>query len=145
MIDVGANYRAIVERIAVATAKVGRNAREVRLLAASKSQPVDSLRAALAAGVALVGENYVQEAQEKKNLLAQAKVEWHMIGHLQRNKAKLAVQLFDVVESLDSLALARELDKEAAKRSKIVRALIEVNLAGEESKSGIAKVKSLAC
>ena len=141
MIDVGANYRAIVERIAVATAKVGRNAREVRLLAASKSQPVDSLRAALAAGVALVGENYVQEAQEKKNLLAQANVEWHLIGHLQRNKAKLAVQLFDVVESLDNLALARELDKEAAKRSKIVRALIEVNLAGEESKTGIAKAE----
>ena len=139
MIDVGANYRTIVERIAVAAAKVGRDAREVRLLAASKSQPVDSLRAALAAGVALVGENYVQEAQEKKNLLAEAKVEWHMIGHLQRNKAKLAVELFDVVESLDNLALARELDKEAAKRGKIVRALIEVNLAGEESKTGIAK------
>ncbi|MDP9129138.1 MAG: YggS family pyridoxal phosphate-dependent enzyme [Candidatus Binatota bacterium] len=139
MIDVGANYRTIVERITVAAAKVGRDAREVRLLAASKAQPVDSLRAALAAGVALVGENYVQEAQEKKNLLAEAKVEWHMIGHLQRNKVKLAVQLFDVVESLDNLALARELDKEAAKRSKIVRALIEVNLAGEESKAGIAK------
>ncbi|MGZ8521375.1 MAG: YggS family pyridoxal phosphate-dependent enzyme [Candidatus Binatia bacterium] len=141
MIDVGANYRMIVERIAVAAAKVGRDAREVRLLAASKSQPVDSIRAALAAGVALVGENYVQEAEEKKNLLAEAKVEWHMIGHLQRNKAKLAVELFDVVESLDNLALARELDKEAAKRSKIVRALIEVNLAGEESKAGVAKAE----
>jgi hypothetical protein len=139
MVDVVANYRAIVGRIAVAAAKVGRDAREVRLLAASKSQPVESIRAALAAGVALVGENYVQEAEEKKNLLAEAKVEWHMIGHLQRNKAKLAVQVFDVVESLDNLALARELDKAAAKRSKIVRALIEVNLAGEESKSGIAK------
>ncbi|MGZ8495567.1 MAG: YggS family pyridoxal phosphate-dependent enzyme [Candidatus Binatia bacterium] len=141
MIDIGANYRAIVERIAVAAAKVGRDAREVRLLAASKSQPVDSIRAALAAGVELVGENYVQEAEEKKNLLAEAKVEWHMIGHLQRNKAKLAVELFDVVESLDNLALARELDKEAAKRSKIVRALIEVNLAGEESKAGVAKAE----
>ncbi|MGZ8426149.1 MAG: YggS family pyridoxal phosphate-dependent enzyme, partial [Candidatus Binatia bacterium] len=141
MIDVGANYRMIVERIAVAAAKVGRDAREVRLLAASKSQPVDSIRAALAAGVALVGENYVQEAVEKKNLLAEAKVEWHMIGHLQRNKAKLAVELFDVVESLDNLALARELDKEAAKRSKIVRALIEVNLAGEGSKAGVAKAE----
>ena len=139
MIDVGANYRAIVERIAVAAAKVGRDAREVRLLAASKSQPVDSIRAALAAGVALVGENYVQEAEEKKIQLAEAKVEWHMIGHLQRNKAKLAAELFDVVESLDNLALAQELDKAAAKRSKIVRALIEVNLAGEESKTGIAK------
>jgi hypothetical protein len=139
MVDVVANYRAIVGRIAVAAAKVGRDAREVRLLAASKSQPVESIRAALAAGVALVGENYVQEAEEKKNLLAEAKVEWHMIGHLQRNKAKLAVQVFDVVESLDNLALAQELDKAAAKRSKIVRALIEVNLAGEESKAGVAK------
>jgi pyridoxal phosphate enzyme (YggS family) len=139
MIDIGANYRKIVERIAVAAAKAGRDARKVRLLAASKSQPVESICAALAAGVALVGENYVQEAEEKKNQLAGAKVEWHMIGHLQRNKAKLAVELFDVVESLDNLALARELDKEAAKRSKIVRALIEVNLAGEESKTGMAK------
>ena len=139
MIDVGANYQAIVERIAVAAAMVGRDAREVRLLAASKSQPVDLIRAALAAGVTLVGENYVQEAEEKKNQLAEAKVEWHMIGHLQRNKAKLAVELFDVVESLDNLALARELDKEAATRGKIVRALVEVNLAGEKSKTGIAK------
>ncbi len=139
MIDVGANYRTIVERIAVAAATVGRDAREVRLLAASKSQPVDSIRAALAAGVALVGENYVQEAEEKKNQLSDAKVEWHMIGHLQRNKAKLAVELFDVVESLDNLALARELDKAAAKRNRIARAFIEVNLAGEESKTGIAK------
>ncbi len=66
-----------------------------RLLAASKSQRVEAIRAALAAGVALIGENYVQEAQEKKNRIGEP-VEWHMIGHLQRNKAKLAVQLFDV-------------------------------------------------
>jgi pyridoxal phosphate enzyme (YggS family) len=141
MVDVGANYRSILERISAAAAKVGRDARAVRLLAASKSQPVDAMRAALAAGVVLVGENYVQEAQEKKRQLADAKVEWHMIGHLQRNKAKLAVDLFDVIESLDNLVLARELDKEAAKLSKIVRTFIEVNLAGEESKTGIAKVE----
>jgi len=141
MVDVGTNYRSIIERISTAAAKVGRDARAVRLLAASKSQPVGAMRAALAAGVVLVGENYVQEAQEKKRQLADAKVEWHMIGHLQRNKAKLAVELFDVIESLDNLALARELDKEAAKLSKIVRTFIEVNLAGEESKTGIAKVE----
>jgi len=139
MVDVGANYRGLVEQIAAAAAKVGRDAREVRLLAASKSQPVDAIRAALTVGVILVGENYVQEAQDKMRQLADAKAEWHMIGHLQRNKVKLAVELFDVIESLDNLAVARELDKEAAKRSKIVRSLIEVNLAGEESKTGIAK------
>lgn len=138
MIDVGANYRNIIERIAVAADKVGRDAREVRLLAASKAQSVDAIRAAIAAGVTLVGENYVQEAQEKKRQLVDAKSEWHMIGHLQRNKAKLALELFDVIESLDNLALARELDKAAAKRGKLVRAFVEVNLAGEESKTGIA-------
>ena len=139
MVDVGANYRGILERIATAAAKAGRDAREVRLLAASKSQSVDAIRVALAAGVVLVGENYVQEAKEKKRQLADAKTEWHMIGHLQRNKAKLALELFNVIESLDNLALARELDKEGAKRNKIARAFVEVNLAGEESKAGIAK------
>lgn len=139
MVDVGANYRSIVERIAAAAARSGRSPSEIKLLAASKSQSVDAIRAALAAGVALIGENYVQEAEEKKQELAGTQVEWHMIGHLQRNKAKLAVQLFDVIESLDNFALARELDKEAAKRNKIVRAFIEVNLAGEASKTGIAK------
>ena len=139
MVDVGGNYRSLIERIANAAAKAGRDAREVRLLAASKSQSVDAIRAAVAAGVELVGENYVQEAQEKKRQLADAKAEWHMIGHLQRNKAKLALELFDVIESLDNLALAQELDKEGAKRGKIIRAFIEVNLAGEESKTGVAK------
>ena len=92
----------------------------------------------------MIGENYVQEAKDKARAISRS-VEWHMIGHLQRNKAKAAVELFDVIESLDSAALARELDKEGAKRGKKVRTLIEVNLAGEGSKSGIAKdrVKSL--
>lgn len=139
MVDVGANYRSIVERIAAAAAKAGRRAAEVRLLAAAKSQSVDAIRAALAAGVTLIGENYVQEFQDKQNQMADAKAEWHMIGHLQRNKARLAMQLFDVIESLDNLALARELDKEAARQTKIARTFIEVNLAGEESKTGIAK------
>ncbi len=139
MVDVGANYRSIVERIASAAAKAGRRAADIKLLAAAKSQPVDAIRAALAAGVTLVGENYVQEAEEKKRQLADTKAEWHMIGHLQRNKAKLALQLFDVIESLDNFALARELDKEAAKQDRIARTFIEVNLAGEESKTGIAK------
>jgi hypothetical protein len=138
MVDVGGNYRKILDRIAGAAAKAGRDPREIRLLAAAKSQSVEAIRAAIAVGATLVGENYVQEASDKKRLIADA-VEWHMIGHLQRNKVKMAMELFDVIESLDNLALARELDKEGAKRGKTIRALVEVNLGGEESKSGIAK------
>jgi len=138
MVDVSGNYRSILERIAGSAAKARRDAREIRLLAAAKSQSVDAICAAIAAGVKLIGENYVQEAADKRKLIAES-IEWHMIGHLQRNKVKQAVELFDVIESLDSLALARELDKEGAKRGRTIRAFVEVNLGGEESKSGIAR------
>lgn len=138
MVDVAANYRTILSRIDEAAAKAGRDASEIKLLAAAKSQSIDRIRAAVGEGVALIGENYVQEAQQKKPQLALA-IEWHMIGHLQRNKAKAAVDLFDVIESLDSSPLARALDREGAKRGKMVRAFVEVNLGGEESKSGLSK------
>lgn len=138
MVDVSGNYRNILNRIAEAALRARREPREIRLLAAAKSQSVEAIREAIAAGVTLIGENYVQEAADKKKAISDA-IEWHMIGHLQRNKAKLAVELFDVIESLDNLALARELEKEGAKRGKTVRAFVEVNLGAEESKSGIAK------
>jgi len=138
MVDVAANYQNIRARIGEAAARVGRDPNSVKLLAAAKSQSVEAISAAIAGGVALIGENYVQEAQEKKARLNEP-AEWHMIGHLQRNKAKLAVQLFDLIESLDGIALARELDKEGRSRGKRVRVFVEVNVAGEESKSGIAK------
>lgn len=140
MVDVADNYCKILERIAEAAVKVRRNPKDIKLLGAAKSQSVELVRAAIAAGVRLIGENYVQEAREKKQALSEP-VEWHMIGHLQRNKAKLAVEIFELIESLDSVALARELDKEGKKRGKTIRTLIEVNLGGEESKSGIAKDK----
>lgn len=138
MVNVAANYQNIRARIGEAAARVGRAPTSVKLLAAAKSQSVEAIGAAIAGGVALIGENYVQEAQEKKARLSEP-AEWHMIGHLQRNKAKLAVQLFDLIESLDGIALARELDKEGRSRGKRVRVFVEVNVAGEESKSGIAK------
>jgi len=140
MVDVAANYRKILERIEAAAVKGGRDPRSIRLLAAAKSQSIGAISAAIAAGVTLVGENYVQEATLKKNTIL-APIEWHMIGHLQRNKAKEAVELFDLIESLDSVALARVVDKEASKRGKTVRVFVEVNLGGEESKSGIAKAQ----
>ena len=86
----------------------------------------------------MFGENYVQEAKTKREAIREP-AEWHMIGHLQRNKVKAALDLFDLIESLDSAALARELDKEAKKSGRKARTFVEVNLGGEESKSGIAR------
>ena len=143
MIDVAANYRRIAGSIAEATLKSGRDARQVKLLAATKSQTVELIRAAVDAGIALIGENYVQEAAGKKPLITGA-VEWHMIGHLQRNKVKTAVELFDVFESLDNLAVARELDKEGQRRNKVIRVFVEVNLGGEESKTGVMENEAAA-
>lgn len=140
MTDVAANYREIVERIRRAAISTGRDPREVKILAAAKAQDIKSIEAAIMAGVLLIGENYVQEAKIKRKSLA-GDVEWHMIGHLQRNKAKAAVEIFDVIESLDNAELARALDKEGRKRNVPVRALIEINIGGEQTKSGIGKAK----
>jgi PLP dependent protein len=140
MIDVAANYQKIMSRIGEAATKAGHDPQEIKLLAAAKSQTAEAIQAAIAAGVKLIGENYIQEAEEKKAAIRES-VEWHMIGHLQRNKVKAAVALFDLIESLDSVALARELDKEGRKIRKKVRAFVEVNLSAEESKSGVAADK----
>ena len=138
MVDVAGNYHKILDRISETAAKCGRHPREIKVLGAAKSQSVESIRLAIAAGVTLIGENYVQEAEAKKAQVPES-VEWHMIGHLQRNKAKAAVDIFDLIETLDSVALALELEKQGRQRGKKIRAFVEVNLAGEESKSGIAK------
>lgn len=140
MVDVAANYRKINDRIGEAAQKAGRNPREVKLLAAAKSQSVELIRAAIAAGVRLIGENYVQEAETKRQVISEVG-EWHMIGHLQRNKVKAALNTFDLIQSLDSVALALELDKEGRRSRRTVRTLIEVNLGDEQSKSGIGRDK----
>jgi pyridoxal phosphate enzyme (YggS family) len=138
MVDVGANYRRISDRISEAALRAGRNPQEIRLLAAAKSQNVELVRAAIAAGVRLIGENYVQEAESKSQVISES-VEWHMIGHLQRNKVKAALETFDLIQSLDSVALAMELDKAGRKSGRTLRAFIDVNLGDEPSKSGIAR------
>ena len=140
MVDVAANHRKVIDRISEAALRVGRNPREIKLLAAAKSQSVELVQAAIAAGVRLIGENYVQEAEEKRHAISEA-VEWHMIGHLQRNKVKAALNTFNLIQSLDSVALARELDKEGRRNGKTVRTLIEINLGDEQSKSGIGRDK----
>jgi len=128
----------VLERIGEAAARCGRDPAEIKLLAATKSQGVAQIRAAIEAGMRLFGENYVQEAKAKRDAI-QDPVEWHMIGHLQRNKVKAALEIFSLIQSLDSVALARELDKEGRKRGQVVRAFVEVNLGGEETKSGVAE------
>ena len=140
MVDVCANYRKVVDCIHEAAAKARRNAQDIKLLAAAKSQNVKLVQAAIAAGVRLIGENYVQEAEAKRKLISES-VEWHMIGHLQRNKAKAALRIFDLIETLDSVALAVELDKVGKNQGKTVRTFIEVNLGDEASKSGIERNK----
>ena len=140
MVDVAANYRRILERIRQAAKTAERDPGVVKILGAAKAQDIDSIEAAIASGVSLIGENYVQEAKFKRKSVARD-VEWHLIGHLQRNKAKAAVELFQVIESLDNLEFARELDKAGRDQKITVRALIEVNLGGEQTKSGVAKDK----
>ena len=103
----------------------------------SKTIAPDVVREAIEAGVTILGENYVQEARDKFKALVQYPVSWHFIGHLQSNKAKYAVRLFDLIHSVDSLKLARELDKQAAKVDKIQQILVQVNISGEDTKSGI--------
>jgi pyridoxal phosphate enzyme (YggS family) len=134
----------IKERIRQAAEACGRKADSVRLVAVSKTVPTEIVRQALEIGVSILGENYVQEAQKKFQALVQYPASWHFIGHLQSNKAKHAVRLFDMIHTVDSLKLARELDKQAAKVDKIQPILVQVNISGEETKSGIAADETMA-
>jgi PLP dependent protein len=125
----------VEQRISQAASRAGREGSSVRLVAVSKMMPVDVIRQALDAGVTTLGENRVQEAKTKITLLS-GSATWHLVGHLQTNKAKLAVQFFEMIHSLDSLKLAQELDKHGRQANKVVHCLIEVNLGSEESKGG---------
>ncbi|MDJ0817481.1 MAG: YggS family pyridoxal phosphate-dependent enzyme, partial [Desulfobacterales bacterium] len=127
----------IHERIDQVASRCNRSAESIRLIAVSKTMPAAVVREAIDSGVTDLGENYIQEARDKVNELATAPVNWHFIGHLQSNKAKYAVRLFDLIHSVDSLKLATELNKYAQKIDKIQAVLVQVNVAQEESKSGI--------
>lgn len=130
---------AVRERIAAAARRAGRDPAEVTLVGAAKRQPPERLRAAAAAGLAVFGENRVQEAEEHREVLAQssgAGVEWHLIGPLQSNKARRAVELFSTVHSVDRPKIARHLDRHAGEAGVALDCFLEVNLADEDSKSG---------
>ena len=124
-----------MERIEKAARRAGRDPREIKLVAVSKTVEPARIREAIEAGVSILGENYVQEAQKKIEEIGQP-VAWHFIGHLQSNKAKYAVRLFDTIHSLDSLPLAEELNRRGEQTNKVMKVLIEVNLSGEATKFG---------
>jgi pyridoxal phosphate enzyme (YggS family) len=133
------NIAVLQERIAEAARRAGRRPEEIALMAVSKTHPPDSIRETYAAGLRLFGENRVQEFAGKAAALADlAGAEWHMIGHLQTNKAGKAAELFGAVDSVDSVKLAEKLDAAARSVSKKLAVLIEINVGGESAKSGVA-------
>ncbi len=127
----------VKERIRISAEACRRPLEAIRLIAVSKTMPTEIVREAIEAGVTDLGENYIQEASEKIHSLDRYPVNWHFIGHLQSNKARYAVRMFDLIHSVDSLKLAQELDKYAKKIDKIQPVLIQINVAREDSKSGI--------
>jgi pyridoxal phosphate enzyme (YggS family) len=135
---IAANLARIRERITSAAERAGRRANEITLVAVSKTFPAEAILAAYDAGLRNFGENRVQEFEAKHAKLGHLDATWHLIGHLQSNKAKRAAQLFTRVDSVDSLALAQKLDLAADDQEKRLPILIEVHLGGESTKSGVA-------
>lgn len=137
MLDITANYTKVREQVAHAARRCGRQPEDITIICAAKTKGPEDVRAVLAAGATDIGENYVQEARQKQAEISEP-ARWHLIGHLQRNKARVAVSLFSLIHSLDSIALARALDRQAEKQQVTVRTLIEVNIDDETTKSGIS-------
>ena len=126
----------VKDRIIQAALRCNRDPESIHLVAVTKTIPANRVREAIEVGAAILGESYVQEARNKFNVLGNYPVSWHFIGHLQSNKAKYAVRLFDLIHSVDTLKLARELNKQANKVNKIQDVLIQINISEEPSKSG---------
>jgi PLP dependent protein len=146
------NLRAVRARIDAAALRAGREPGSVRLVTVSKTVPVERIIEAVEAGASVLGENRVQEALPKQSALAEwlgrsghvGRVEWHLIGTLQKNKARHAVGAFSLIHSVDGIELARELDRQAAKRGITQAVLLEVNVAGEATKHGAQPEEALA-
>ena len=136
------NLQRVEERIRGARERSGRD-HEVTIVAVTKGHPVDTVRAALAVGLRRCGENRVAELDEKVAEIGRTAAEWHLIGHLQRNKVRRALELFDLIHSIDSLRLASELSAEAERTGSRVRGLVQVNVSGEETKGGFEGTDAL--
>jgi hypothetical protein len=146
--QIAVNFRRVQERIADAARKAGRRAEEITLIGVSKTQPAEAVRAGYEAGLRHFGENRVQEWEGKRGALGDLQATWHLIGHLQSNKAARAAGIFHSVDSVDDFALAQRLDRTRDGQSEVrkLRVLLEVRVEEEESKSGvkIGEVEALA-
>jgi PLP dependent protein len=142
-VNLAENLEKIRQRIRAACERAGRDPESVTLLAVSKTHPPETIQAAADGGQVFFGENKVQEARAKIPLCA-GRLRWHFIGHLQSNKCRDAVELFEMIQSVDSLPLAREISKRAEAAARTMTVLLEVNVAGEASKFGYAPEKMLA-
>ncbi len=141
--DIAQRFAQVREQVAQAARRCGRQPEEITIVCAAKTKRAECVRAALRAGAADIGENYVQEAQRKKAQIAEP-ARWHLIGHLQRNKVKIVLPkigppLFSLIHSLDTIGLAQELQRQAEKQGIVVPTLVEVNLGTETTKNGLAK------
>jgi len=137
MVSIKERLEEVRSRMAEAALRAGRDPERVELVAVSKTVDVARIGEGIEAGIRILGENRVQEAEGKIAALGR-RVKWHLVGHLQTNKAKLAVSLFDFIHSLDSTRLAEALERHAGMQGKVLPLLVEVNLAEEESKSGVS-------
>lgn len=134
--EITENYRVISERIADAAQKSGRNSSDIRFMAVTKTVPPSLINHALSLGIDLIGENRVQELLSKIDELSPPSVEKHIIGHLQTNKAAKAVSVASMIQSVDSVRLAQQLDECSRKAGKVTDVLLEINIGSEESKTG---------
>jgi hypothetical protein len=136
-VDIAGNVARVRERIARAAARAGRDGGEIRLVAAAKTVASARVAEAVAAGVADIGENYVQEAAAKRDQVGGG-ARWHLIGHLQRNKAASAARIFDIIQTVDSPRLAQAIAARARSLGRTIEVLLQVNTSGEGTKSGVS-------
>jgi len=139
---ISANLDELRKKIVIAAAKAGRDPGSVRIVAAAKTQSRETAEEAVSLGIPIIGHNYVQEAIRERPSTACGPFEYHMIGHLQRNKAKKAAEIFDVIQTIDDLETAQALNQGAGDLGKILGVMIQINPSGEPQKSGIPEAKT---
>lgn len=140
--SISENLQKVRERISAAAGRAGVDPAGICLVAVTKTVDADLIQEAIQAGVTDIGENYVQDSVRKFDIMGNA-VRWHMIGHLQTNKVKQAVPIFDLIQSVDSVGLARQIGKRSTAIGKVMDILVEVNVSGEQSKFGVGCCKAL--